>query len=148
MKNPIHFLPETSAGDEEFQMSPLIDCVFLLLVFFMTSATLMRVEADLGFRLPATIASASSAPMPDEQMIEIASDGAVSLNGVIYGLPGDSGGRPPLMALLTRFRQASEATKNLAMVTIVADAATPHERVVEVLDTCASAKISNITFGL
>jgi biopolymer transport protein ExbD len=148
MKNPCRYLPDTSSSDEEFQMSPLIDCVFLLLVFFMTSATLMRVEADLGFSLPATIPSATSVAMPDEQMIEIAADGAVSLNGVVYGLPGDAGGRPPLMALLTRFRQASEAARNLAMVTIVADESTPHERVVAVLDTCAGANIKNITFGL
>ena len=35
-------------------MTPMIDCVFLLLVFFMVSTTFNKQEADISFALPGT----------------------------------------------------------------------------------------------
>ena len=36
----------------DIQMTPMIDCVFLLLIFFMVSSTFNRQEADISFSLP------------------------------------------------------------------------------------------------
>ena len=44
-------------------------------------------------------------------------------------------------------RAASAAAKNEAMVTIWADDDTPHQRVIDVLNACASAKIKNVSFA-
>ena len=38
----------------EIQIAPLIDVVFLLLIYFMVTTTLIK-EADIGFILPANI---------------------------------------------------------------------------------------------
>ena len=32
------------------QIAPMIDCVFLMLIYFMVSATLQRQEADISFQ--------------------------------------------------------------------------------------------------
>ena len=39
-------------------IAPMIDVVFLLLIYFMVSATLQRQEADISFGLPGTVEQA------------------------------------------------------------------------------------------
>ena len=53
------------------QIAPLIDVVFLLLIYFMVSAQLKRPEADLGLSLPGSVAVTTQLVMPDEQIIVI-----------------------------------------------------------------------------
>jgi len=46
-------------------MTPMIDCVFLLLVFFMVSTTFNKQEADISFSLPgASSPNRSTRPFP------------------------------------------------------------------------------------
>ena len=52
------------------QIAPLIDVVFLLLIYFMVSSSLKRSEADLGLSLPGQVKQTESVAMPDEQIIE------------------------------------------------------------------------------
>ena len=40
----------------ELQIAPLIDVVFLLLIYFMVTSSLKKSEADLGITLPGSIA--------------------------------------------------------------------------------------------
>ncbi len=39
----------------ELQIAPLIDVVFLLLIYFMVTASLIKKEADLSFMLPTVV---------------------------------------------------------------------------------------------
>lgn len=134
-------------NDEEVSMSPLIDAVFLLLIYFMVTTTLLRSEADLAIRLPSKIATSEAMDMPDEQIIEINADGEVILNGVSYSTePSQAPGS--LLALLVRFREAAEAARTDAMITISADDSAKQGRVIEVLDICAAARIKNVTFSM
>ncbi len=57
--------------DSEFQMAPLIDCVFLLMVYFLMTTELTKSEADLGIQLPGLVKQFQVVKMPDEQIIEI-----------------------------------------------------------------------------
>ena len=41
----------------ELQIAPLIDVVFLLLIYFMVTAALIKKEGDISFMLPANIAA-------------------------------------------------------------------------------------------
>ena len=52
-------------------IAPMIDVVFLLLIYFMVSSTLERQEADLSFQLPGTVEQETPLDLPDEQIIEI-----------------------------------------------------------------------------
>jgi len=130
----------------ELNVAPLIDMVFLLLVYFMVTASLVKSEADLGIKLPGMLSQAESVDMAAEQVIEVFSDGRVVLNGRTLDRP-DRSHLPELTALLIRYRMASEATKNEALITIWAEDEARHQRVVDVMNACADADIKNVTFS-
>ncbi len=94
----------TKVEDPDIQVAPLIDMVFLLLVYFMASASLARPEADLGIRLPGMLSQAQSVELPDEQMIEVRASGHIALNGRDYDSP-DSTDLPPWCATASRPRR-------------------------------------------
>ena len=89
----------------KIDMTPMIDCTFLLLVFFMVSSTLHRQEADISFALPGVAEQSESVEIPDEQVIEIRSDGAVVLNDLQYDAPGSTE-LPELIEMLQRCEKA------------------------------------------
>ena len=130
----------------EVAMTPLIDCVFLLLVFFMVSTTFHKQEADISFALPGTASQSESVEIPDEQIIQISESGNVFLNDLEYDAPGASD-MPELVKTLVLFRQTADANKVPAMITIAPDDGVRQQRVVDVLNACAAAKISNVTFA-
>ncbi len=131
----------------EIQMTPMIDCVFLLLIFFMVSSTFNRQEADISFALPGIAEQSEAVEIPDEQIIEIAADGRVMLNDLEYDAGGGSE-MPELVKTLQRFREAAAASKVPAMVTIAPADTVKQQRVVDVLNACAAARLQNVTFAV
>ena len=131
----------------KIDMTPMIDCTFLLLVFFMVGSTLHRQEADISFALPGVAEQSESVAIPDEQVIEIRSDGAVVLNDLQYDDP-KSTDLPELIEMLERFRATAEANKVEAMLTIAPAPDVKQQRVVDVLNACSVAKIKNVTFAV
>lgn len=127
-------------------MTPMIDCVFLLLIFFMVSSTMHRQEADISFALPGMADQSEPVQIPDEQIIEIADDGTVLLNDLKYDSP-DSRDMPELVDTLVRFKATADANKAEAMITIAPAMKVKHQRIVDVLNACAAAKIANVTFA-
>lgn len=130
----------------ELQIAPLIDVVFLLLIYFMVSARLKRPEADLSLALPGAVSVSSQMEIPDEQIIEILSDGKIVLNNKVYASQ-DKSDLVGLEYTLLRYNQAAKISKTKAMITIAADDDSVHERVIDVLNACAGAGIKNVTFG-
>lgn len=137
--------PPFESEEPDVNVAALIDMTFLLLIYFMVSATLHRSEADLGIRLPGMVQQAQNVVMEDEQTIEIQKTGRIVLNGQEFDAP-DSVDLPELVTTLVRYRQASEASKNPPLVTIWAEDETLHQRVVDVMNACAGAGIKNLTF--
>ena len=129
--------------EPKIDMTPMIDAVFLLLIFFMISATLGRKESDLGITLPGTMEQGAALEMPDEQVIEVQARGEVVLNGRLFA--GKE--MPELVKTLVRYRLASEAAKNRPMITVQAEDSASYDRVIDVLNACAGAAITNVTFG-
>ena len=98
-------------------MGPMIDMVFLLLVFFMVTAKPIKQESDLGFGLPGAVAQDEPIDIPDEQRLIIRGDLQVVLNDLEIDAP-ESSDLPELFATLERFRQAAELSGSKAMLTI------------------------------
>jgi len=48
----VAFLREREAEEIEFQMAPMIDCVFLLLIFFLTATSFISPETQIATDLP------------------------------------------------------------------------------------------------
>jgi biopolymer transport protein ExbD len=128
------------------QMGPMIDMVFLLLVFFMVTAKPIKQESDLGLGLPGAVSQEESVDIPDEQRIVITENGQIVLNDLSLDTP-DSRDLPELLATLKRFKEAADRNKGKALVTLAPEDATKHQRVVDVLSVCALADLTNVTFA-
>ncbi len=129
----------------EMQMGPMIDMVFLLLVFFMVSAKPIKEESDINIGLPGKVEQTDSVDIPDEQRVIIQRDGTVVLNDLPLGSAGDAK-LGELVKVLTRFKESAEANRTKALVTVAPEPTVPHQRVVDVLNACAEAEIRGITF--
>ncbi len=139
-------LRRDTGEDPDINVSSLIDMTFLLLVYFMATAVLVRSEADLGIKLPGMLAQAQTVEMTDEQTVEVYGTGSVMLNGQVYDDPR-SVELPQLTRMLERYKLASQAAKTEALVTVWAEDDARHQRVIDVLNACAKAGISNVTFS-
>ncbi len=113
-----------SATEESVNLTPLIDVVFLLLIFFMVSTTFTK-ETHLTVDLP----EADGAPAPENvQSLDllVAADGSYSLNG---------------QALINKKIDTLKAAilevagdDNSQPMTITADAKATHQAVVTAMD--------------
>jgi len=130
----------------EMQMGPMIDMVFLLLVFFMVTAKPVKQESDISLGLPGTVSAEESVELPDEQRIRIEDDGSIVLNDSVIGPPADSA-LTGLIATLKRFKESADANKADALVTLDASDGTTQQRIVDVLNACAKADIGGVTFS-
>ena len=130
----------------EMQMGPMIDMVFLLLVFFMVTAKPVKQESDISLGLPGTVSAEETVELPDEQRIRIEDDGSIVLNDSVIGPPADSA-LTGLIATLKRFKESADANKTDALVTLDASDGTNQQRIVDVLNACAKADIGGVTFS-
>lgn len=130
----------------EMQMTPMIDMVFLLLVFFMVAAKPIEPESDIPMGLPGQVSQEEAVDIPDEARVIIEPDGQVVLNEQKLDTPQGSV-LPELRAVLTRFRLAAENAKTEALVTLAPHDVVPHQRLVDVLNVCAEAGISGVTLA-
>lgn len=138
---------EIMNAEEGLPIGPLIDVVFLLLIYFIVTSSLKSPEADLGIRLPGSMAQSTALQLPDEQIIEITPEGDVNLNNNLFASK-DGRDLPELVAMLSRYRQASEGNGNKAMITIQAANETKHQRVIDVMNACGEAGITGVTVGM
>jgi biopolymer transport protein ExbD len=128
-----------------FQIAPLIDVVFVILLFFIVQASDIQVENAHVTKLPGTVETQSDTPMPDEIAISIEDDGQVFLNDDPLDTP-EAKMLPELASNLNQLRESSEASKSEVLVTIYANELARYERVVDVLDAMSRAKITNVSF--
>lgn len=128
-------------------IAPMIDVVFLLLIYFMVSSTLEQQDADLSFQLPGSVEQEAPLDLPDEQIIEISAVGQVVVNDYPYDTP-EATQLLELAAMLTRFREASTANKVDAIVTISPADTVAHAHIVKVMDACSLAGIEAVNFAL
>lgn len=129
----------------ELQIAPLIDVVFLLLIYFMVTASLIKKEADLSFMLPAKVPSTEPISLPIEVMIEVSDGGDISINGIVFGQSG--GGLDDLISELTSYKEAADASKSEFIVNILPTDKALHGRIVKVMDACAAANVKNMSFS-
>jgi len=110
--------------DDSVNLTPLIDVVFLLLIFFMVSTTFTK-ETHLSLELP----ESDGEPMQQQkQQIEI----LINADGS-YAINGKSVVNTTLTTLKGAIEKTAEGDTSLPMV-ITADAKTPHQAVVRAMD--------------
>ena len=129
----------------ELQIAPLIDVVFLLLIYFMVTASLIKKEGDISFVLPANVPPSQMVDIPLEALIMIAEDGTVELDGMQFA-PEDLR-LDELVYQVNGLKQIAESQRSPFSVTLTPSASTLHIRIVDVMDACAAAGVKNLSFG-
>lgn len=110
--------------DVEVNLTPLIDVVFLLLIFFMVSTTFSK-DTRISIDLPE--ASADAAQISTEKIeITISRDGSYSMNGV--SLVNNK-----IETIKSAIQKVSKGDSTVPLI-VTADAATPHQSVVTAMD--------------
>ena len=126
--------------DPAIDLAPLIDVVFLLLIFFMVSTTFTR-QAEITVDLP----EASAAPVEhDQKPIEIVIDaeGRYFVNQkMLVNKQIES-----LVAVLERIR-SQEGKKAPDSIIISADANTPHQAVITAMDAARQIGIFKVSLA-
>ena len=113
--------------DVELNLTPLIDVVFLLLIFFMVSTTFQK-ESEITVQLPSATQEPVDAP-PDNIEVVINAMGRFYLNEQEV-VKSDSASLQAALAALSGGRRDIP-------LTIRADAKTPHQHVVTAMDAAA-----------
>ncbi len=129
-----------------FQIAPMIDVVFVILLFFIVQASDIQVENAHVTKLPGTVEPTNEpVNLPDEIAIRIEDDGQVYMNDDPLDTP-EAKNLPELASNLNQLRESSDATQSKVLVTIYANELARYERVVDVLDALSRAKISDVSF--
>jgi len=107
-----------------FQLTPMLDVVFLLLCFFVTTSVYSQWENEVEIQLPTADSSVEPNRLPGEIIINVAADGAIRVNG--RALTPEFPGNP---------------------VVVRGDKAASWESVLRVLDVCAKNDLYNVNFA-
>ena len=134
-------------GGEKGDMTPMIDVVFLLLIFFMVTTSLIKEEADLGIQLPTNTPAKPSAELPSKHIIDIMPDGSVHLNGGLIESGQNTVVLRALIGTMSKLKAASDRMGVKTIVVIQADPVSPHYKAVQVLDACAASDIQFVSFA-
>jgi biopolymer transport protein ExbD len=119
-----------------FQMAPMIDIVFLLLTFFISTWQWSRNETELDVSVPTTAEGADPIRVQGEKIINVLADGSVIVD------------KTPLSQeqLFMIMKELASLYKNQP-IRLRADAKTEYQHVINVISTCTKAGIWNISFA-
>ncbi len=117
----------------EFSMSSLTDIIFLLLIFFMLTSTLVSQNA-LNLKLPS---SSSKAVAPQSIAVSIEKQGRFYYNGKRMNLS-------EVESNLRNAVRSTQSNRDKITISIVSERGTPIEYVVQVMDMANRLKVQAI----
>ncbi len=134
----MNFRPNRSDERVDINMTPLIDVVFLLLIFFMVSTTFDR-HATLKVQLPEASAKMEQKTQEESIVLSIDEKGKYFINDrqVI---------NTTLDTLKIALRKTVGDKKDVALV-LRADANTPHQSVVRAMDAASQIGLTRLSIA-
>jgi len=118
------------------QLAPMIDIVFLLLIFFIVTWQFSRSETELNVSVPTAEEGTELNRPKGEIIINVLKDGIIKVEGV----------EVDLVQLHQKLKAIAEQFENQP-VRIRGDGDVAYQRIVEVIDTCQKSGIWNISFA-
>ena len=120
---------------QEFQLAPMVDILFILLIFFIVTTSYQSIEKELSIALPDAQHSENLDQAGRDIIVNITDQGEYVINRKAYDAVS-------LRELLRRSQKILGATT----VLIRADKATVYQDLVAVMDICAELDITRISF--
>jgi biopolymer transport protein ExbD len=120
----------------QFQLAPMIDVVMFLLCFFLLTWNLARYEQDLEVKVPVAKNGKEPARLPGEVIINLRANGTVELERATL----------TLAQLQEKLTDISSVYPDQAVILRGAENV-EYKHVVEVLDACRAARLTNIAFA-
>ena len=135
-------MPLKTQQDDHTQinLTPMIDIVFLLIIFFMVGSRfgdLNQSERDISLQVPQVQNAQALTSAPDKRLVNIYKDGKVTLDQQPVSLK----------QLETQLAKARQQYQKLGVV-VRGDRATQFEHVAQVIATCERVKIRDINIAV
>ena len=129
-------------GDFGFQIAPMVDVVFVLLLFFMASAGQTITEGFFQIGLPSP-----GTPSNEKISVPIVVDVDQLGNVFVNSNPMSAGPKDRELKQLTEFLAGAMKASPEDPVIVRPNLEARHERVVDVLNACRVAHVAKLTFG-
>ncbi len=116
-------------------LTPMIDIVFLLIIFFMVSSHFTHkshTERDIAIRVPQVTESGALTAAPRNRVVNVFGDGSVALDSKIVS-----------MSELASRLEDLKRNYDQAGVIIRGDGTCPYEKVADVIAMCKKIKVRN-----
>jgi biopolymer transport protein ExbD len=128
-------MPLKTTTDEmpSINLTPMIDIVFQLIIFFMVGARFTELERKVDLSVPAVSSAAALSPAPEKRVINVYRDGQIDLDR-----------QPMTLPQLTKELAAAHGQYAELGVVVRGDAEGPFQNVAEVLTACRQAGISEM----
>jgi biopolymer transport protein ExbD len=121
---------EPDAGGATIELTPIIDMVFLLLIFFLVATTFHQTEREMQVALPFAGSAAPISMHLREIIVNVDESGAIIVSG-----------RPMTTEDLEAIVREAVAANPEQKVTLRGDRRTAYANIVRVLDVCKRAGI-------
>ena len=118
------------------QLAPMIDVVFLLLIFFIVLWNYARFETEIDISVPATSAGDNPERTIGEIVVNVNKEGAITIEGIERSEE----------ETLEMFRNIVAAYPDQALI-LRGDKEASFDHIVKVLNLCKEANIWNISFA-
>jgi biopolymer transport protein ExbD len=119
--------------DDSLNMTPMIDVVFNLLIFFLLSSTYLNEERNVELQLPRVSTAAPLTDAPQELSIDVHSDGRIVVEG-----------KPLTLERIRERLQRALANYPDQAVAIRGDATVAYEKVAQVVAVCREVGIRRL----
>ncbi len=130
--------------DIDLNMTPLIDVIFLLLIFFMVSTTFTK-ESRLGLTLPQAEIGENSVQVAPVVEVFIDATGVFKVDDVVLINNDIDSLKQALLMRLQTIQDQLKSTDTQPRLTITADAATAHQYVVTTMDIAGQLGFSQLS---
>ncbi len=137
LPRPRHDISDDSSEEMSIPLAPLVDIVFLLLIFFLVATTYRDEEKDLSLVLPRVKATAAGVRKLERVLLNVRADGTVLLGKIPVG-------RESLYRELVEARRANPDIP----VVIRGDRSASHGEMVAVYALCQRARVRNIAIAV
>ena len=132
----MNFMKNKRSHAPAVQMASLMDIVFLLLCFFVTSSVFSQWETEVAITLPTAKSATIPGRMPGEIILNLNADGKVSVNGHALSLE-------EVTARLSRIAENFPGQP----VVIRADKTCSYETLMSLIDACRTANVWNFSLA-